>query len=42
MATAPAYVMHKLMRRIREEISSAKFKMSELKYYNTLPFHKGV
>ena len=32
MATGHAYVMQKLMRRIREEISSAKFKMSELKY----------
>ena len=32
MSTAHAYVSHKLMRGIREEIGWAKFKMSELKY----------
>ena len=42
MATAHAYVSHKLMRLLREEIRSAKFKMSELKYYNTLSFLKGI
>ena len=31
MATAHAYVMHKLTRHSREEIRGAKFKMSELK-----------
>ena len=42
MATVHAYFIHKLMRRIREEISSTKFKMSTLKNLNTLSFLKSV